>query len=370
MHSFNDIEKRRGWAHQLLKEHEFIAWNYNVKLSRPIIEIIDSKTIWGSWNSHIRTIKISAELIVQHSWDTVINILKHEMAHQAVVEIFEQNEAHGRYFQKACDLLGVPSEFRGSGGDIPRDITESIDQKLFNENRNIYLKVKKLLSLAQSKNEHESLLAMKKANELMHKYNIERIELSRKSEYIYKIINLKRKRLENYHRKISMILTDHFFVDIVYAYLYDAKTLETHRTMELVGTAENVLIADYVYHFLMYKINYLWEKHKMESGVRGYKKKSYWLGVLEGFRKKMSEMDRETNISFTNGLTTSALVIYKDAELQEFMNGRFPRLRKYRAAASKVDLTVYNDGIREGKKINLNKGIEFKDGYHGKMIEG
>ena len=62
---------------------------------------------------------------------------------------------------------------------------------------------------------------MTKANELIEKYNIDRIERDRAAGFAYAIINHKKKRLENYQRRIGHILHEHFFVDIVYSHQFD-----------------------------------------------------------------------------------------------------------------------------------------------------
>lgn len=70
---------------------------------------------------------------------------------------------------------------------------------------------------------------MKKANELIEKYNIERIEQKSDSKFVHAIINHKKKRIENYQRSVCLILKDYFFVEVVYSYLYDAHNCETYK---------------------------------------------------------------------------------------------------------------------------------------------
>ncbi len=369
----DEIKLRRIWILQLYKEHENICWRYKVKLNHPIIELVDSKKYFGIWEGSIRTIKLSVRLIEEHSWDVVINVLKHEMAHQIVTEYFNSNEKHGELFHKACRMIGVPGQFRRATGDLPEKIIETNEQDINSDTRKILEKVRKLLSLAQSKNEHESFLAMKKANELIEKYNIDRIERNVDSKYTYKIINQKRKRIENYQRRICLILRDYFYVYIVYSYIYDPQKCDYYKTIELCGTIENVLIAEYVYYFLLEKLTSLWKYHQLDTGSPGSKKRSYWLGLIDGFRDKLEKMEKEKNgsgkYSYSPKKTTSALVCADDLMLKEFINMRFPRLCNRRHQPIKIDHHTYKVGKKDGKKINLHQGICQKEVYQGKLIE-
>lgn len=371
----DDVGLRRAWTLQCYKEHENICWKCRIDISTPVIEIVEAKSFWGYWHHNLGsgTIKLSLNLINEHSWDVVINILKHEMAHQIVTELFDGKNDHGELFQRACQLIGVPDEFCGAHGDLPRIIEDLKEEEINSENRKILKKVKKLLSLAQSKNEHEASLAMQKVNDFIKKYNIERVELNKGSKYVYKIINHKKKRIENYQRNICSILMNYFFVEIVYSYLYEAQSNETYRTIEILGTIENVLMAEYVYFFLLNQLNFLWSDHQLKTGISNREKRSYWLGVLEGFREKLEQMEEKQHVLDINNNdsrqeTTSALICAEDKMLSNFKSIRFPRLYKYRSKAASIYCETYKYGVNDGRHLTLHKGITQKDGFQGKFL--
>ncbi|MBN1226371.1 MAG: DUF2786 domain-containing protein [Deltaproteobacteria bacterium] len=367
------INLRRAWTTQLSDDHEIIGWSYKVKLKRPIIEVYDSDTHWGDWNPTFRTMRFSVDLILGHSWDVVINILKHEMAHQIVTDIFNSVDGHGALFQRACQIIGVPDEFRRAGGDIPRKLTDFREDNIDSDNVRILEKVRKLLSLAQSNNEHEAFLAMKKANELIEKYNIERIEQNKDSQYVHAVINHRRKRIENYQRYICLILKDYFFVEIVNSYLYDAVNCETYKTIEILGTRENVLIAEYVYYFLLNQLEILWKSHKHKKGNGAKNKRSYRLGVIKGFRDKLHQMEKKRsyhNLDNSEFQTTSAMVCAQDKMLSIFVGKRFPRLTNYRSQASTLDYGAYAAGINDGKQLTIHRSITKNGGFQGKLLSG
>jgi hypothetical protein len=363
---------QRAWLLQLYRDHERICWQYGVSLAIPIIEISNSSSIWGSWHPTGKTIKISARLIELHSWDVVINILKHEMAHQAVNELFRSHDSHGSLFDQACDLLGVPHEFRGASGDLPRIILDAAARATGSPHRNLLMKIEKLLALAQSCNEHEALLAMEKANYLIAKYNIQRIEQSQEARYECLIINHKSKRIENYQRKICSILCNHFFVKIILSDLFDAEQCCLHKTIEILGASENVLIANYVYSFLLAQMHYLWQQFQRTHQTTGRQKRSYCLGVLDGFARKLAGQQRQglpgKNHAPDALMTLSVQVCSNDQGLNRFIEERHPRLSQKKFSSARVYLKEYEAGCSDGSNLTLSKGITGADGYQGRML--
>ena len=364
-HTTDKIEIQRNWLLQLHKEHERICWQFKVSLAAPIIEINNSSASWGSWHPTSRTLKISKNLITLHTWDVVIHVLKHEMAHQVVSELFQGREKHGPLFNKACELLGVPLQFRGASGDLPKILPDIHERALKSPHQKMLVKIEKLLALADSANEHESLLAMEKANNLIGRYNIERVELAQKAQYDSVIISHRKKRIENYQRRICSILSKHFFVKVIMSDLYDAGTCCTHKTIEIFGTSENVVIAHYVYHFLLSQLDFLWHRFKRHNKTTGRQKRSYWLGVLDGFDGKLSKQKENVLASNKN---LNALICLDDRALTHFIGLTYPRLTSRKTNPARVHLTEFQAGQIDGKKLKLKKGLNSHDGNQGKML--
>jgi hypothetical protein len=76
-------------------------------MKRPFISIRDMQRQLGHWSGDKKEICLSRELVYNHSWDSVREVLLHEMAHQFAEEALDAvNESpHGALFQKACHLL-------------------------------------------------------------------------------------------------------------------------------------------------------------------------------------------------------------------------------------------------------------------------
>jgi len=378
MNHYSQTEYRRKWLHQLHAEFKLLCSWHNLSLATPAFEITDSKSALGGWMGDSRTIAIGARLIQEYSWESVINILKHEMAHQYVHEIMgrQRELPHGPAFQEACDRLGVMQPFRSATGDTPKVFTE---EKCHHQDvaydRRIN-KVRKILSLASSANIHEAAAAIRKANSFIYRYNLQRLDRqSRLSEYDYFVVNTHKKRKNIMERRIAGLLRDFFYVDIVYSELFDAEKCELHKTIELLGTKENVAFARHVYGFLSGRIEFLWESYRNKSKVAGRLKRSFTLGLLQGLREKLEQNDRQQSLpaDFSQDreseTTISGLVVAKDTGLAEFVGNRFPRLHKvtYRSTGIFCGST-YSQGKKEGKKIIIHKVVNHKDGNLGKLL--
>ncbi|MCA1787637.1 MAG: SprT-like domain-containing protein, partial [Desulfobacteraceae bacterium] len=88
-----DIEVR--WAKQLQKEHGDICYQQRVSLPTPVVSIAAGQNRLGYWTPGNQTISVSRHLIETNPWEIVLEIFKHEMAHQYVSEYFDNADAHG-----------------------------------------------------------------------------------------------------------------------------------------------------------------------------------------------------------------------------------------------------------------------------------
>ena len=355
---------------------QICSW-YRVSLASPAFMISDSQITLGSWHAETRTISISATLINGYSWDAVINVLKHEMAHQYVHEIMgrAEEQPHGDSFSKACAKLGVIFPFNAASGDTPKVFTADRSHGFDSEYNRKISKVRKMLSLAGSGNRHEAEAAMSKANSFIRKYNLERLNSIESSRYTYDIINTGKKRLPIIERRVANLLIDYFYVDVVYSELFDPQLLEFHKTIELLGTRENVAFARHAYDFLMGRAEYLWRGYRKESKAPGKLRKTYILGLLQGFREKLAKDEQKESMpdaissSLARHKTVSALILAQDPGLSDFTTQRFPRLRKVRYRSSGIYCAdTYTAGKAEGKKITIHKTVKHEAGNLGRVL--
>ncbi len=372
------VSTHRLWAQQLHLEFADIIWKYKLNLQPPVIEISRSKTLFGFWDPKCRTIGMSACLITHFSWAVTLEVFKHEIAHQVCSEILHSQEvAHGRAFQNVCETLGVSQAFRSSKGDASPQVAAATNgNELTQAGRRFLQRVEKLLALAGSSNQHEATLAMQKANVIIEKYNIVRLMETERSEFTYTIINRKKKQIAAYQRRICSILIEFFQVKVVVAQLYDPLSHETHRTIELFGAQEHVTIAEYCYYFLENRLSSLWDKLKVTGGNARRRKKSYYLGILDGFYEKLLLQRKGENfkpsrimdedIQRLEKLTT--LIKVEAEELKLFVKKRYPRLSKVTRRSAPVCPEVYKKGIQAGAEITLSKALVSSNNKCGGMI--
>ncbi|PYS67184.1 MAG: hypothetical protein DMF73_19935 [Acidobacteria bacterium] len=155
-------------------------------------------------------------------------------------------------------------------------------------------------------------MAVERVRQLYAKYNLERLAAGSESAYVHCVINRRRRRIESDDSAIFAILTAHFLVRAVFTSLYDARDLCEYRVVELLGAHENVVMAEYVYHFLRHKLDTLWEEYRNRTGTDAFAKRSYMLGVLSGFREKLDASAAVANAEASSTATSQALLKLAD----------------------------------------------------------
>jgi len=361
----------RAWTDRLYSEYEDILYQYNLRLLKPVIRIEPLATDWGNWNPETRAITLAHRLIEQHSWDIVVEVLKHEMAHQLADErLGGYQSTHGVIFRDACRLLGVADWAASAACDLPPEIPNWRQRVLTSEEERLLNRVEKLLALAESSNEYEAALAVERVRQLYAKYNLERLAAGSESAYVHCVINRRRRRIESDESAIFAILTAHFLVRAVFTSLYDARDLCEYRVVELLGARENVLMAEYVYYFLRHKLDTLWKEHRTRAGTAALAKRSYMLGVLSGFREKLDASAAVANAEASSTGTSQALLKLADQQLEKFVATRYPRLTTRWWGTGYRDRDSYSAGVVDGGNITLHRGITHRTGNRGLSLPG
>ncbi|MFM7201133.1 MAG: SprT-like domain-containing protein [Myxococcota bacterium] len=349
-----------AWTHQLYREYNNILFQHNVTLNAPLIRILPMKGKWAFWDGLTRTIALNPELIRLHGWDVTVEILKHEMAHQLAQDRFGATGGHGRPFELACKLLGVEDWATAASGELPTCISRPSERTLTDEEEKLLRRVEKLLSLATSSNEHEALLAMQRVQELYARHNFLNLQSEKTSHWLQLTIRLDRKRIEKHTSMICSILIGHFFVRVVTRKAFDPLKLDSYSALDLIGTRENVKMAEYVYHFLLNQTASLYEQKKHTLPATRSAKGDFTLGVLDGFRRKLAEGSQEVLKRATEGITPKdqkALIRRGEQELELFMERRHPRLTERKANFIYHDPSAFKSGQTEGRRLVLHKGV-------------
>jgi hypothetical protein len=340
----------RAWGRRLANwwtqyNDEFVEGRLQV----PTFRIGASGTTLGQWDGTRREIILSARHILRDDWTSVLETLRHEMAHQYVHEVLgvTDESPHGPGFVEACKRLRCSPEARSSVEDLAGagpDKTLRVIQKL--------------LSLAESPNENEAQAAVQKARRLLVKYNIDVVELDRQRNFDVRVLGEVKARHTSAELWIGAILNRFFFVESLWSQSYDAENDRRGTVLQIYGTRENLDMGSYVYDYLSGLLPMLWDEYRVSRGLSDNRERQRFLaGVMEGFFEKLVKQEKTL-------VTSEALVWKGDPQLASFFRYHNPRVvTRYGGGVTRSE--TYEDGFAEGKNVSITKPV--KDGPGGKI---
>jgi len=349
-----------GWLCQLTREYHDICYQYGLRLPPPILALTGNTKQLGSWSAIDRRLSLSHFLISAHPWPLTLQVLKHEMAHQIVSELYGQEEAgHGPLFRQACTRIGLDAPFQRATADLAESLEAlPATSATTEQGRQIIERVRKLLALGNSDNEHEAGLALQRAGELLTRYRLDLDALAEDQGLVHRTINTGQQTLPVHRKSICSLLETCFAVRVICASLYAPHADCSFKTIELLGSEEQVAIAEHCYHFLENRLQTLWGKNRGRFGGNGrIAKKSYYLGLLAGFRETLERSHAAK--ATENGPTPTSLPTLRDEQrLDDFVATRFPRLRRIRRQGSTMYRDAYQDAVAKGREITLHRPMD------------
>ncbi len=314
---------------------------------KPVIQFMDSANILGQWLGFpLNTITLNANLL-KRPWYVLLDVFRHEVAHQLTDLLHPNSEQppHGQDFRDICALIGAN----------PAATTEQIplDDRVFGDaapEDSITSKIQKLLNLAESASDNEAEVALCKAHEIMAKHGISEPSLSTPM-YVTISIGEPVRQISSEMKLLSALLHRFWPVEIIWAPEPDPHDPKRHLfSLFLSGTPENVRLAAYVHDFIL---NHIRQEFTMRYATRGLPKrmmKSFALGVVNGLYEAL---ERQTNSS-----QEYALVLQKDARLEEYYHSRFAHTRKTGGSQSIGDMAAFKEGLSYGARLTIAPGID------------
>ena len=353
--------------HGLACEWEIALWvlvpKYFRAMKKPIFCLKDLKKTWGFWSGERSEICLSRNLVLNYAWDTVREILLHEMAHQFAEQVLhaKANPPHGKRFLKACHLLRANPKASGRYNLLK----DRMDDENTDPNDRLLIRIKKLLALAQSQNRHEAEAAMVKAHTLIKKYNIDILKLEENRNFLSLFIGKPalRNPREVYH--LARLLQDFYFVQGIWVPTYVMEKGKMGRVLEISGTRHNLSMASYVHDFVYRYIESQWNHYNHKKKLNRYRKTDFAVGIIEGFREKL--MDRQSTRKAL--AKTHAVVKVEDPQLKSYMTYKYPRTVSFKRNVLNQDETVVRDGKQVGKKLVIHKGISETSTATPRLIE-
>jgi hypothetical protein len=316
--------------------------HFRGKMRPPVFTLSEVGSRLGQWNSATRTMAIDRTLVCEQPWSVVRELLKHEMAHQFVHEVLKVHDetAHGPAFAEVCRRFGIDAATTGlpaapAGGDSGSPVLRRITR---------------LLALAESPNVHEAEAAMKTAQRLMLRHNIDAQVATAREGYAFVQLGVPRRRVEAAEHVLAGILTRHFFVEAIWVPSYLPSEGRSGRVLELCGTLSNLEVASYVHGFLLETAARLWREHKRQHGIDSdQERRRFRVGVMSGFNEKLKSGAQESQ--------REGLIWVGDPGLEGFLHQRYPR--RSGGGTVGVRLTAaYEHGRAAGRNIVLHKPVK------------
>ena len=302
----------------------------------------DSQHRLGAWDSSTRTLSLSRRLVLDCAWTVVREVLKHEVAHQFVDEVLgvRDQTAHGPAFESVCRAHG----FDGRAAGLPDGAEAGADA-----GSPILRRIARLLALAESPNVHEAAAAMRAAQRLMLRHNIDAATAAAREGYTFRHVGVPSGRVSGAEHVLAGILSRHFFVDVIWIPSYLPREGRSGRVLELCGTPSNLEVAVYVHEFLLLTGERLWREHKRAHHLTANaERRRFVLGVMIGFDEKLKSASDEDR--------REGLVWAGDPALNVFLAKRYPR----RTGGSGIGVQpseTYEHGRHAGRNIVLHKPI-------------
>jgi hypothetical protein len=343
-------ELEAALARALLHDWKHLNWShFREKLATPTLELLDTGSDLGRWVHDTRTLQISRRLVLEHPWGTVLEVLKHEMAHQYVSEVLGADEtSHGPTFRKVCEQLGIDGAARG----VP---TPSVAEQ------RVLDRVSKLLALAESPNLNEARAAMAAAQKLLLKHNLEARAQRHDRGYAFRHVGPATTRHAEHEKVLATLLGKHFFVEAIWIPIYLPLAGKRVTVLELIGTPANLEIAEYVHSYLMQTGERLWRDHKREIGIGSDRdRRTFLSGVMSGFAAKLNEEKQRHR--------TEGLVWVRDADLDAFMGKRHPRVRTFSYGGGRKR-EAFAHGRAAGERIVLHRGVTGGPVARGRLLK-
>jgi hypothetical protein len=219
------------------------------------------------------------------------------------------------------------------------------------DNNRIIDKIRKLLALANSSNEHEAALAASHAQRLLSAHNLAMadIESAQKPQSADKVEASVSKTLPKWVRHLSAGVCTAF----------DCQGIHHPATGKLtfIGVGADVQIAAYTFAYLdktVRKLCITYMKHHVDDNTpnrqRELMRQSYYLGAISTITSRLREQKVQTPI------TPGALVPIKEGLIKKAMSDIGPT-RTVRSRRSYVNSNAYTKGQEDGQQIGMHKGI-------------
>lgn len=223
-------------------------------------------------------------------------------------------------------------------------------------------KIRKLMALSTSSNEHEAAAAAAKAQELLLKHNLDVSVLSSKEEQptATKVDFTLGDTAAWLAQLVNGVAESHFCC-IVLSYRWKGHTTKRERVFYMFGRPENVEVARYMSEYLHGTIMRLARATRGSNAYQNAFRHGCVQTVVQRLRAGMKKFEAESS-------DTRALVVVLNEAAVALKDQTFPELSKGRR--SRFGYDGYEAGREAGKNIGLHAGLGDRRNAVGQYLLG
>ena len=332
-------------------------------LATPRFRLHEGRTPLGSWNEERNEISLSGPFVLSRGWDSIRDLLRHEMAHQLAVQSLGASleSPHGKAFQRACRFLGANPVSRGSY--LP--LRDRLEEKTPCEHDRLLRKVEKLQALAASANRHEAKLAMLRARELADRAHVE--SLGKRGRAFVSVFlgraALRHRREEHF---LAALVSEFYPVYGIWVPAFVLERDRMGRVFEISGAPMQVKMAEYSYEFISRHIAAEWDRFRRDAPLGIRRRTDFACGLIEGFRRTLTE--GAGGGKSARRIEALQPVESLDPQLRQYLKERYPRRRTTRRGAATRHRETWNAGRRAGEKLVIHPPLEESSRRRGKLL--
>lgn len=325
---------------ELAREYAYLNRTYfGSRLSPLPLKLAEGRSRLGCFTRDPRGIELSRALVLREPWGAILEVLKHEMAHQFVIEVLGHVDetSHGPAFQRTCERLGVDP--RASG--MPE--ASSTGSPILD-------RIRKLCALAGSPNQHEAEAAARMAHRLMLKHNLERPSTDDLTHaFGFRHLGRYTGRISEAENVLAGLLGEFYFVQPIWTSVFRVSDQKRVSVLEVTGRHENLAMAEYVHGFLLHAAESLWREHKVRHELAGNaQRRAFLAGVMRGFGEKLR--------SERKAAEADGLVWVSDPLAERYYRRRHPRVRSASYGSSEHS-AAGSQGRAAGRELVLSRPL-------------